>query len=212
MNARIAGLLVVGLLAVPSTSRADLVTVTSGVLIYNEDFVGPFGYLLLPQFSDQRFGMTIDPLPGTLGPVIPLGETLTFNTRATWTPAFNAWVGSGQLQFASGQVTVPNAFPPDYRWTTLETPFSMVGSLDVATRTGATVVRGDLNGSGTLRLILVQANGDARGFHVIDAGYTFGPAALPSPTPEPTSLVLLGTGIAAVFSAGMRSRRRLRSR
>jgi hypothetical protein len=201
------------------TVQADPVTVTGGISLNALEgpsfdlagsgftasvFTNPLnnGFDLVPDFFDWCGRMGNRCLPGDslkMG-----GSTNDDAFIGTGTATVNGATFTGADIFLDGEFVASNVIvPPEQLFVDITTPFTFAGTLR-ATSGGNEILRQALVGSGTAfaRLFLDEpGSGFADESNAI--AYNFEPAA--AVTPEPASLVLLGTGIAGL--AGRRLRR-----
>jgi len=215
MKRRIVGLSCAAMTLCASVVRADPVRVSGGSLDYDSDFGGRIAILYLVAdsvFNLHSLFVGIDPLPGAGGTPLLLNQTVAFNTRVTsFGPAFLGDQAQGELRFVSDPVTLPSVLPPSVFETTLAMPFTMSGGLETQTLVGTSRFSGDVLGSGILHATLRTTDPlsqPAQRFSLDSATFTF-QAADVAPTPEPSTLILLTTGLGgAVMSSVGRRRRR----
>ena len=201
-------------LLVGQTVFADPVVISNGLLNRNDEILGggSAGIIYLdgqPFFTLGPLAVTMDPLPGTQNPLPLPGQTVAFNTRVIQfglpTQSDSDRLAHGELLFVSNSVTLPSRALDDVSGTFVVTPFRMTGYLNVQTPTGVPVFSGDVAGAGSLA---VRLNRYPEGFFVQDATFRFENQSA-SPTPEPTGVLLVSSGIVGIVMCGRRRRREI---
>jgi hypothetical protein len=212
MKAVLLALMAVAFALVASGASADPIVVTSGNV-----FVGapsgldpPFGFTLTGNgttingvdfalgFGGVTPGQTVN-LSTSVTPSIDLGPTSSTVNGTTYT----AWLG-GHLDFSAVPFTAPASKPGSIF--SFAAPFTMTGTIGGFTNpslNGKPLFSVDLRGRGTASTSVR----DVGGFFLVQLGtaYDFAPG---SPTPEPGTVLMIGTALIVVTSNRIRSLRR----
>ena len=210
----------------PTTAGADEITITDGALV-----VSPFGRLMdgfetrlvSDNLTVKIFGLTGKPLadpcvtsPCGAGDVRNFSSTVdafvspTLSLGTTLNGRFDPVYVSTHLMLTTGDVAIADAFPFGLGVILPPQPFTMSGRVTLFA--GGTGMPGDtifdtlVNGQGTFQVYLDAARGDAKPpFSFTFASFEFDPAT-PAPTPEPSTLLMVASGVAFVGRAARRGR------
>jgi hypothetical protein len=216
------GLLGLTLFAWPAALSADPIVVTSG-LVETEvslhearvTLAGEGFELRTAAFFNSPLGGLCSPcaagtpvtLNGTYSQGLPFGGTLTID-GATYTE-LRFYGGSGTF------VTPEVALPATGSLATLALPFEFSGLLlafSNPTTDVEPVFSRQLVGSGTATASFGRIDGEGNLFHLLSDGLQYRFEATAAPVPEPTSMLLLGTGLAVVAVGRWRRGKQLRTR
>ena len=193
-----------------AVAAADPVTLTSGSLFEYGD-----GSLVTINASGAGFAVLGSGVGGGWSSLLSSGQRVTFSRSIAMTPRSldngSLTVGSdthrgfvsGSFQFNAAPFVVPNVAGPLGGTTVMHTSFGLTGTVQLfsSLRDPHALFTQDVSGSGTLAIPAEIISGGllARA----GEGLTFTAGATPSATPEPASMLLLGTGLLAAW----RSRR-----
>ena len=210
---RTIGILVVTL-ALAAPARAETILITSGLLDWSGGIASGANVTLAGDgftFNGRTgFGIFNPPdqcgVPEcTLGSSVDLralftgmdlGGTATFEGRTFTAVGSLAGTSSASAEW-TGSLSIPTTFTGGL----LTAPFMFTGEFAFEEDPTAAWRRIDLLGSGTARLMFTPYPGEPGAFSLSSLQYEFGSA----PVPEPTSMLLIGSGLAGL--AALRRRR-----
>jgi hypothetical protein len=173
---------------------------TSGTFILPSGYVaGIFGR---EQSNNARTGCEL------CSPGDPLNLSASFELRGpsyqAGGPELSVW-GEGTLNFTTPTVTVPFEIPPPLVPFYVFAPFLLTGHIELFGEPGTVpLFAGDVIGFGRARALLLGSGESLTFGSVLEFQFTSDPSA---PVPEPATVTLFLTGLAAL---GTRARRRMR--
>ncbi|HEX5476207.1 MAG TPA: PEP-CTERM sorting domain-containing protein [Vicinamibacterales bacterium] len=203
MRSLLCGLIVVFFGIAPAVAHADTIRITSGFVDFDND---PLTFALSGSGFDMHWDtFAATPDIGSAYQCYPCASGSTLSMSAEFSgnqlgdiaaPDEPAVYLGGDLSFASDSITIPADLDQlGAREFSVRRPFTMTGTLlgfSDPSRTGAPLFSHDLTGAGHASIIF--APGDEPNSWRTDIwAFGFEDAAT---TPEPASLVLLGTGLA----------------
>jgi hypothetical protein len=200
------------LLIAAKSTLADPITLTSGTAYGGANFIdNPYSLNVagtgfsLQQNAEGYF------LPGSFGlqagQIVSLSGqfvvSMNFGVLATVTyngVNYTNLIPSGTLTLLHQTFTVPSPLDAN---STVTTPFSLVGTLAFADINNVPLFSVDLVGSGLVTFTFNGSPGPPGRYSIGDARYTFAP-----PIPEPTTVLLLSSGLLGVVTTIQRRRSR----
>jgi hypothetical protein len=195
------------LLCCASTAKADPVVITGGGL---GTPLGLGNFSMTPSapgfsFSGAHMGAPRQQLCGPCNPgqqfggfQIPVSLTMTFGLTYNGVSYSPGGPGAGYIVVSSGNVITLDRFTIPLDLSPVSAPFSFVGGISAFPRDGVSApLHLELTGSGIATFTFVGSGFNIRS----QASFAFMP---PQPVPEPTTMLLLGTGLAGLLAAKVR--------